>query len=79
MTDLRERKERKNSKKCSFEDHRPNLRTAMGSLEQAPEDASSTISLANSPLFRPKKSSTREDAFRLSYERAVAINKHYSQ
>ena len=50
----------------------------MGSIDQAHEDSESTLSLANSPLFRPRYSITREEAFRLSYERAAAINKHYS-
>lgn len=50
----------------------------MGSIEQAQEEPISTLSLATSPLFRPGYGSTREEAFRLSYERAAAINKHYS-
>lgn len=50
----------------------------MGSLEQAHEEPISTLSLATSPLFRPRHGATREEAFRLSYERAAAINKHYS-
>lgn len=50
----------------------------MGSVEPAQVEPISTIPLATSPLFRPRYGSTREEAFRLSYERAAAINKHYS-
>ena len=57
----------------------------MGSIiEQARQDPTkSTLSLALSPLFQPRYNSsggsTREETFRRSYERAVAINKYYSQ
>lgn len=47
-------------------------------MEQAQEELISTLSLATSPLFRPRYGGAREEAFRLSYERAAAINKHYS-
>ena len=50
----------------------------MGSIQQAQEELISTLSLAASPLFRPRYGSTREEASRLSYERAAAINNHYS-
>lgn len=41
------------------------------------ERGSSTVSLAKLPLFQPRLSITRAEAFELSYRRAKALNKHY--
>lgn len=42
-------------------------------------DLPATARLANTPLFQPKFGSTREEAFKLSYERAVALHRHCGQ
>jgi len=46
-------------------------------IKETQDKLKSTIPLTATPLFQPRYGCTREETFRLSYERAVAINKHY--
>ncbi|KAI0485179.1 hypothetical protein GGR56DRAFT_669667 [Xylariaceae sp. FL0804] len=45
--------------------------------ENVEEKAPSTIPLTKLPLFQPRLSLSREEAFELSYQRARALNEHY--
>lgn len=46
-------------------------------LEDTKGGAPSTVPLTKLPLFQPRLSITRGEAFNLSYQRAQALNKHY--
>ncbi|KAL6897687.1 hypothetical protein GGI43DRAFT_424034 [Trichoderma evansii] len=46
-------------------------------VASAKEPTPSTIPLTKLPLFQPRLSITREEAFEISYQRAQVLNKHY--
>lgn len=53
----------------------PKLQFVKTTAERAP----STVFLTKLPLFQPRLSITREEAFELSYQRARVLNKHYGE
>ena len=57
--------------------HCPDYLNPMGSLGQARDELPSIIPLMTLPLFQPKYGATREEIFRLSYQKAAVINQHY--
>lgn len=48
-------------------------------VESAKEATPSTITLTKLPLFQPRLSITREEAFEISYQRAQVLSKHYGE
>lgn len=78
---------------CRFESQVPRAETPMTEVdsdsymssskldfvETANDLTPSTVPLTKLPLFQPRLSITREEAFEISYQRAQVLNRHYSE